>query len=225
MEQNKTKAFIIDDSTAWIKYITLLLDCEEDMIVIGSASNLKDGLHLVKLLKPDIVILDLYFSGCEPEGLEWIQKIKLISPAKIIVTTSSENPAHVEKALLSGAKDFVVKENFRKMPETIREVLKRWSTAEVMTKMVENYEKLLAEKHKDKLLDEFDLTVREKEIIQYLEIDMNRVQIAEAMATTENTIKNHITNILRKLSVNNTKEAVVKVKRIMSKDRIASLVL
>lgn len=216
MEQDKTKVLIIDDSTVWIKYITLLLDCEDDMIVVGSAKNHTDGLNLLKLLKPDIVILDLYFSGVEPEGLVWIQEIKAISDAKIIVTTSSENPVHVEKALLSGAKDFVVKENFKKLPETIREVLKRWSTAEVMTKMVENYEKLLIEKKKDDVLENFQLTTREKEVLKYLEEDLNRSQIAKLTFTTENTVKNHITNLLKKLEVSNTKEAVEKIKKIMS---------
>lgn len=214
MEQEKIKVLVIDDSTAWIKYITLLLDCEDDMIVVGSASNHSDGLDLLKLLKPDIVILDLYFSSIEPEGLEWIQEIKSISNAKIIVTTSSENPTHVEKALLSGAKDFVVKENFKKLPVTIREVLKRWSTAEVMTKMVENYEKILAQRGEDEILDQFQLTAREKEIFRYLEDDMNRAQIAKVMFSTENTIKNHITNILKKIGVSNTKEAVEKFRKI-----------
>ncbi len=215
MEQDKTKILIIDDSTAWIKYITLLLDCEDDMIVVGSAKNRTEGFNLLKLLKPDIVILDLYFSEMEPEGLVWIQEIKSISTAKIIVTTSSENPAHVEKALLSGAKDFVVKENFRKLPETIREVLKRWSTAEVMTRMVENYEKLLVEKERNDLLEHFKLTAREKEVLKYLEDDMNRSQIAKLMFTTENTVKNHITNLLKKLEVSNTKGAVEKIRKIM----------
>jgi NarL family two-component system response regulator LiaR len=215
MEQDKIKVLIIDDSTAWIKFITLLLDSEDDMIVVGSAKNYTEGLNLLKFLKPDIVILDLYFSGMEPEGLVWIQEIKSVSTAKIIVTTSSENPVHVEKALLSGAKDFVVKENFRKLPETIREVLKRWSTAEVMTKMVENYEKLLIEKKKDDLFEHFQLTAREKEVLKYLEDDLNRSQIAKLMFTTENTVKNHITNLLKKLEVSNTKEAVEKIKKRM----------
>ncbi|HBF39869.1 MAG TPA: hypothetical protein DDW50_21485 [Firmicutes bacterium] len=213
MEKEKIKVLVIDDSSAWIKYITLLLDCEDDMIVVGSASNHSDGLDLLKLLKPDIVILDLYFSSIEPEGLEWIHEIKSISNAKIIVTTSSENPIHVEKALLSGAKDFVVKENFRKLPVTIREVLKRWSTAEVMTKMVENYEKLLAQRGEDEILAQFQLTAREKEVFRYLEDDMNRAQIAKVMFSTENTIKNHITNILKKLGASNTKEAVEKFRK------------
>jgi DNA-binding NarL/FixJ family response regulator len=127
MEQDGIKVLIIDDSTAWSNYLALLLDCEEDMKVIGSARNHDDGLNLVKSLKPDIVILDIFFSGSEPDGLEWIQEIKLISPSKIIVATSSKDPNHVEKALLSGAKDFVAKDDYRKIPETIREVLNKCS--------------------------------------------------------------------------------------------------
>jgi NarL family two-component system response regulator LiaR len=215
MDQEKIKILIIDDSMAWVKRLSILLNMEDDMIVIGVAHEKNEGYDLINVLKPDVVLLDLYFTDNQPEGLSYINEIK--DKTKVIVTTISENPEHVKEAILSGAKEFVVKESIGKLPVTIRESYKRWTTAELMADVIKNNEKLVVEKKKDDLLNKFELTAKEKEVFKFLESNLNRTQISNAMFITKDTVKNHITNILEKLSVKNTQRAIEKIKVIMNK--------
>ncbi len=218
MAQDKITILIIDDSFTWIKRLSILLDTEDGMIVIGSAQEKNEGYHLINVLKPDVVLLDLYFTGNQPEGLLYINEIK--DRTKVIVTTASENPKDVKEAMLSGAKEFVIKESIGKLPATIREVYKRWTTAELMADLVKNNAKLVVEKKKDDILNKFELTAKEKEVFKFLENNLNRTQISNAMFITTDTVKNHITNILEKLAVKNTRNAVEKIRSIMNKNKI-----
>lgn len=217
MNQEKIKLLIMDDSIAWVKRLSILLNMEEDIVVIGAAHEKNEGYKLIDVLKPDVVLLDLYFSETKPEGLSYISEIK--EKTKIIVTTMSENPEHVKEALLSGAKEFVVKDSIIKLPAVIREVYKRWTTAELMADVANDNKKIVKEKKKDDLLSKYGLTKKEKEVFSFLEEKLNRMQISSAMFITKDTVKNHITNILEKLSAKNTKRAIEKIKIIMNKDK------
>jgi DNA-binding NarL/FixJ family response regulator len=161
------KILIIDDSTAWVKLLTKLLISEEDMLVIGSSTGIEEGYQLINSLNPDVILLDLYFSEtCRPEGLDFIGKIRKISDAKIIITTTSDNPDHVIKSFLSGANDFIVKENYKKLPETIREIIKRKSPAEIMKNVLIQYEDVVKEKKISEILKSYSLTEREREVFE-----------------------------------------------------------
>jgi DNA-binding NarL/FixJ family response regulator len=216
MDQEKIKVLIIDDSIEWVKRLSILLNMEDDIIVIGAAQEIKKGYELIELHIPDIILLDLYFTENKPEGLLFINEIK--DKGKIIITTMSENPEHVKEAIMNGAKEFVIKESVAKLPVVIREVYKRWTTAELIANIAKDKEKLADAKKKDDLLNKFGLTAKEKEVFRFLENNLSRTQISNAMFITKDTVKNHITNILEKLSEKNTKKAIEKINTIIKID-------
>jgi DNA-binding NarL/FixJ family response regulator len=212
MNEEKIKIVIIDDSVNWVKQLTILLTMEDDMIVVGSAHEAKTGYEIVELTKPDVVLLDLYLDE-NPSGIPFISRIK--DHTKIIITTMSEDPAQAKEAILLGAKEFVVKESIGKLTTTIREVHKRWTTAEIIAGIAKSNAKLLREKIEDDLLTDFYFTNTEKQVFKYMKLDLSRREIARRMFLAEQTIKNHIRNILKKLAVSDTKEAVAKIQKII----------
>jgi NarL family two-component system response regulator LiaR len=201
---------IIDQDTSWVKQLSVLLNSEEDMVVTGTASSLVEGCKLVKFIQPHVVLLET-----SKDGVQRIKGIQECSNAKIIVITHSLSTEFVRSALLAGAKEYINKENFRMIPEMIRIIHQRWSTAEIMAQMVWDYEGICFEKRKDNLFTDFQLTHSERRIFNCLEQQKTRTEIAAELCVSENTVKNHITKILDKLKVKSSREAVIKVRGIL----------
>ena len=184
-------------------------------MVVGAAHEKQEGYELIKLKSPDVVLLDLFLTGDKLDVLLFINKIK--DETKIIVTAESKDPEHVKAAILSGAKEFVNKDSLDKLPLIIRDVHRKRTTAEIIAEVVKENEVVLLQKKEDDILTEFHLTNAEKKVFRYLTLNHNRKQISLLLVVSQNTIKNHIHNMLKKLSVNNTEEAIVKIRKLVVK--------
>ncbi len=215
MLAEKIKIVIIDDSLDWVKQLATLLNMEDDLIVAGVAHEKQEGYELIKLKRPDVVLLDLCLTGDKPDGLLFINKIK--DETKIIVTAESKDPEHVKEAILSGAKEFVNKDSLDKLPLIIGDVHKRRTTAEIIAEVAKENEAILLQKKEDDILTELHLTNAEKKVFRYLKLNHNREQISQLLVVSKDTIKNHIHNILKKLSVNDTEKAIAKIREMVVK--------
>jgi DNA-binding NarL/FixJ family response regulator len=212
---NEIEILIVDDEVNWLKQITLFLNRKPDLLVVGTAKTKQEGCRLAQILNPHIILLDLYLEGEKPDGLTVLQELQTNCNAKIIVLTMEENLNIVKDALLSGATEYVVKENFKILPEIIRTAYKRQMPAEIMAQMAKQY--ILANK-KNELLDELNLTTKEKEVFCYVECNLSGKEIAAAIGVEEKTIRNYITSINKKLNTkNSTQKAVEKVKNLLQK--------
>ncbi len=197
------KVLVADDHKLVREGICKLLNLFPGVEVIGEA---EDGLEAVSLVRdhfPDLVLLDLNMPRMN--GIDAIHKIKEISPQiKIIILTIHDDEEYVYKVTSAGAEGFVQKDiTSEELEQAINEVLeggkvfpRSISPAKDDTQEEKsNYRELLSD--------------REFEVLSLLARGMSNKEIAEELYISEKTVKNHVSNVLRKLDVNDRTQAVI----------------
>lgn len=170
---------------------------QPDMELVGQAASGKDAIDLYRRLQPDVLVLDLRLGDIS--GFEVMQQIFSAFPgAKILVLTSLEGDADIERALALGARGYVVKGSGRE--ELIRAVRavhagKKHIPAEVAQKLVEH---LSSEK----------LSTRELEVLALVARGKSNKEVGLELAIAEDTVKMHVKNLLGKLGATDRTEAV-----------------
>ena len=183
--------------------------------VVGEAEDAVEGIKVIQLLKPDVVLMDLGLPGMN--GLEATIKIKEVSPStKIIILTSHERNEEVIAALGSGANAYCLKDI---TPETLSSVIKNvaegacWVDAAVSSAALnffpkpENVSFISTNEVKDA---RSQLTERELEVLKHLVKGKSNTEIAKELIVSVHTAKAHVCSILQKLCVDDRVQAAVK---------------
>ncbi len=187
----------VDDHPLIRDGISMLIQGEEDMQLIGEAANGLEALDLFRKLQPDVTLMDLQMP--EMNGIDAIGAIRAEFPsARIIVLTTHPGDVQVSRALKAGARAYLMKGELRKqLLETIRAVHaghKRLSTEAASG---------LAEHATDAAL-----TPREMDVLRLVAAGNANKEIGARLSLTEVTIKSHVKNILAKLEANDRTHAV-----------------
>ncbi|HET9498772.1 MAG TPA: response regulator transcription factor [Marmoricola sp.] len=203
------RVLVVDDQELFRRGLTMLLGVEPDIEVVGEAG---DGLHAAELaaeLVPDVVLLDVRMP--RRGGLETCVQIKEEVPnARIIMLTVSDEEADLYEAVKNGASGYLLKDS------SIDEVAQA-------VRVVAEGQSLISPMMAAKLLDEFKemsrtdreavisprLTDRELEVLRLVAKGLNNREIAKQLFISENTVKNHVRNILEKLQLHSRMEAVM----------------
>ena len=183
--------------------------------VVGEAEDAVEGIKVIQLLKPDVVLMDLGLPGMN--GLEATMKIKEVSPStKIIILTSHERNEEVIAALGSGANAYCLKDI---TPETLSSVIKNvadgacWVDAAVSSAALnffpkpENVSFISTNEVQDARAQ---LTERELEVLKHLVKGKSNTEIAKELIVSVHTAKAHVCSILQKLCVDDRVQAAVK---------------
>lgn len=184
---------------------------------VGEASNGIEGLQLVEELSPAVVLLNAEVEGLN--GLEAIRELKrLVSAISVIVMTNREDEEKLFYAIKYGAAAYVLKSMD---VEDLGDVIQRASRGEYLINESVLSKPVLASKvlksFRD-LAEEVDqvaeplyipLSGREVQVLDYIAKGNSNKEIARAMSISDQTVKNHITSIMRKLAVNDRTQAVV----------------
>ncbi len=194
---------VADDHKLVREGICKLLNIFSGVEVVGQA---EDGLEAVSLVRdyfPDLVLLDLNMPRMN--GIDAIHKIKEISPQiKVIILTIHDDEEYVYKVTSAGAEGFIQKDiTSEELEEAIHEVMNggtvfpRTISPDVPDDDgdVPDYRELLSD--------------REYEVLTLLARGMSNREIAEELFISEKTVKNHVSNVLRKLDVNDRTQAVI----------------
>jgi DNA-binding NarL/FixJ family response regulator len=174
-----------------------LLQLQPDMELIGEAGSGQEAIEIYRRLQPDVLVLDLRLRDIT--GFAVLQEILSSFPeARVLVLTSLEGDADIERALALGAKGYVIKGSGRE--ELIRAIRtvhrgKRHIPAEVAQKLAEH---LTSEK----------LSTRELEVLSLIARGHSNKEIGSDLGIAEDTVKMHVKNVLAKLGVNDRTEAV-----------------
>ncbi|ACL70928.1 response regulator [Halothermothrix orenii] len=197
-----TKVLVADDHDLVREGICKLLELYEDIKVVGEAG---DGLETVKGVRdhfPDLVLLDLNMPRMG--GITAIKKIKEISPGiKVLILTIHDEEEYVYEVIRSGAEGYIQKDV--KPEELKRAIDKVIKGDKVFPRSTENeVREVVNEKY-----EVCELSSREQEVLELLAQGMSNKQIAQELFISEKTVKNHVSNILRKLSVNDRTQAVI----------------
>ena len=207
------RVLIADDHTLLRRGLAVVLDCEDDIEVVGEADDGAEALRLAQELVPDVVILDVRMPGTD--GLAACAAIKRAVPAaKVIMLTSSDAEEDLYEAVKSGASGYLLKSILpHKIPEALRAVQRGESqiSPSMAAKLLSEFAALAkgAEATTAPAQPAPKLTDREMEVLRLVATGMNNREIAKQLYITENTVKNHVRNILEKLQLHSRMEAVV----------------
>src|SRR6476620_4143151 len=179
-----------------------------DYNVIGNYSNAMDAATIVRRYKPDVVIMDIHMPG--KTGIEAVSEIKEARPQTfIIMYTMFENDESLFNSLCAGANGYILKKTSPfKLFEAINEVMEGGAplSPSIATRVLQSFELR-------KSGQAYNITPREKEILQLLIKGYSIKMIAAELNISFDTARTHLKNIYPKLHVNCGKEAIAKVLR------------
>jgi DNA-binding NarL/FixJ family response regulator len=212
---DKIRVFIIDRQPLFRQGIRSGLSKVAGIDVVGEKGVEEEVLPIIETLTPDVVLVDVDYPSLN--GLKLCRKIKqLLASAAVIMLTPQVGDEQFFEAIKSQASAYLSKEA---SADEIAEVIKRCVSGEhpingglaerpeVAKRILQQFQQLSREKE----IAEFTspLTKRETEILGYMAKGYLNKQIADELDVSEQTVKNHITSILRKLNVNARTQAVV----------------
>lgn len=191
------RVLAVDDHPLFRDGIAALIGSEEDMELIGEASNGRESLDLFRKFKPDITLMDLQMP--EMNGIDAIGAIRSEFPeARIIVLTTHPGDVQVSRALRAGARAYLMKGELRKeLLETIRAVHagRRRLSSEIAAGIAEH-------------AADGALTPREIGVLRLVAAGNANKEIGAQLSLTEVTVKSHVSNILAKLGAHDRTHAV-----------------
>jgi len=205
------RVFLCDDHTLFRQGIRKLLELEPDITIVGEASNGREMLDVLEKAKPDVILVDIGMP--EMDGVTATYKIKKILPeTNIIMLTVYEDGPHIFEAIKAGAMGYLLKDaSFDELIEAIRRVYKGEALIQpvIAAKVLKEFAML--DKKEIRGGDKFyaDLTEREREILRLIVLGATNKEIAQKLNIAEKTVKNHISNILSTLHVNNRTQAAI----------------
>jgi two-component system NarL family response regulator len=200
---------VVDDQELFRRGLTMLLGVEDDIEVVGEAGDGVAAIDLAASTVPDVILMDVRMP--KRSGIEACLAIKDVAPtAQIIMLTVSDEEADLYEAVKNGASGYLLKDS------SIDEVAQA-------VRVVADGQSLISPSMAVKLLDEFKqmsrsdraqvptprLTERELEVLKLVAQGLNNREIAKRLFISENTVKNHVRNILEKLQLHSRMEAVM----------------
>lgn len=212
----KTTILLVDDHALFRVGVRNILEREAGLEIVGEADDTRSAFDLSVQLSPDIILMDLSLPA--PGGIETTQRIKRELPsAGIIVLAVNEDEDALFDAIKAGAAAFILKDV---APDDLVAIIRRVASGEYLIN-----DKVFAKPAvASRVLKEFrelaiygqeaapifaPLSPREVEILDNIAQGMTNKQVAYALSISEQTVKNHMSSILRKLSVNDRTQAVV----------------
>lgn len=195
---DKVRILIVDDHAVVRQGLITFLELQDEIEVVGEASNGKEALQRVQELEPDVVLMDLVMPVMD--GLTAIKQIKQLRPStEVIALTSFADDEKVFTAIRSGATGYLLKDV---QPNDLVKAVLAADRGEVqlhpeVAKLL-MHEVVAPAKEVDSL---DDLTEREREVLGLLGLGMSNKEIAYKISVSEKTVKAHVSSILNKLNL------------------------
>jgi len=213
---SRTRVVIVDGHTLFRRGVRNILELEGDLEVVGEAGTGREALAIVQELTPDVVLMDLGIPA--PNGIETTQRLKRELPhTGVIVMASNDDEDQLFEAIKAGAAAYVLKDID---PTDLIAIIRRVRTGEylindkvfskpaVASRVLKEFRELAVYGSEAQPIFA-PLSPREVEILDNIAQGMTNKQVAYALSISEQTVKNHMSSILRKLSVNDRTQAVV----------------
>jgi DNA-binding NarL/FixJ family response regulator len=204
------RVLIVDDDDLMRAGLRGVLSSDEAIEVVGEAGDGRDALYRTRLLKPDVVLMDVRMPDLD--GISATRELLAAFPeARVVILTTFEHDDYIFGALSAGASGFLLK---RTSPEGLiaaihtiaagDSLLSPSVTSRVIKRTARQPE---PDASRDARLDE--LTPREREVLERVARGLSNAEIAATLVIEESTVKTHVKRILAKLDVRDRVQAVI----------------
>lgn len=208
---------IVDDHQIFRQGLRDSLSMDAELSVVGEASGGEEALQLARALAPRVVVMDVNLPGMN--GLQVAQRLRKEAPGvRVVILTAYDDDEQLYHAMRSGAHGFFSKDV---SPERIIDAVRQVNAGHyVVADKVMDDEQMAAWLYRasqqfafvagDEAQEPFvPLSPREMEIVQYITRGLSNKMIAHRLGISHQTVKNHMTSILRKLDVEDRTQAAI----------------
>jgi DNA-binding NarL/FixJ family response regulator len=179
---------------------------ESDITIVAEASDGAQALQLAQHHRPDVVLLDVRMP--EIDGMACLSKLKAELPQiPVVIFTACENPTYIARAVALGAAGYLVKN--ASQAQLVAAVQQAASGENLWSR--EELRSVSGALTNSRSIPELDvpLTRRESEVLKQLALGLSNKEIAQALAISYETVKEHVQHVLRKLGVSDRTQAAV----------------
>jgi DNA-binding NarL/FixJ family response regulator/class 3 adenylate cyclase len=203
---------IVDDQALVRAGFRMILDAEDDIDVVGEATNGAEAIDEVRRLRPDIVLMDVRMP--ELDGIEATRRLLAEGgiPTKVVMLTTFDMDEYVYEALRAGASGFLLKDV---PPEQLVEGIRAVASGDALLapsitrRVIEEFVRRPPESVPTPPPELGELTERELEVLRHLARGLSNAEIAKELFVSDTTVKTHVARILMKLRLRDRVQAVV----------------
>ncbi|MEU0400787.1 response regulator transcription factor [Streptomyces sp. NPDC006197] len=206
MADKHIRVLLVDDHQVVRRGLRTFLEVQDDIEVVGEASDGAEGVARAEELQPDVVLMDVKMPGTD--GIEALKRLReLANPARVLIVTSFTEQRTVVPALRAGACGYVYKDID---PDALAGAIRSVHAGHVLLQP-EVAGALLAQEdsHGGGTGRGSTLTEREREVLGLIADGRSNREIARALVLSEKTVKTHVSNILMKLDLADRTQAAL----------------
>jgi DNA-binding NarL/FixJ family response regulator len=206
------RVMLVDDQALFREGLRTILSAHADCVVVGEACNGQEAIEVAKQTRPDVVLMDMKMPVVD--GVAATRKIRVALPeCKVVALTTFDDDEFVFEGLRAGAVGYLLKEvSADDLLEAIRAAGRGESFLQpsVASKVVAEFSRLPP--HALPPSDAPPLSSREVEVLRLIARGASNKEIAAALFLAEGTVKNHVTNVLVKLKVEDRTQAALRAR-------------
>ena len=210
------RVLIVDDHRVFAEAIATRIEAEPDLTVVGTASDAREAVAATASLRPDLILMDVELEGGD-DGIDLTAELVNASDdLKVVVVSCLSDAGRVRDAVVAGAMGWVTKDApTEDLLAAMRGASRgeSWIPPAILTGVFRELLTARREASADELLLS-RLTARERNVLECMADGLDRSSIAEKLFLSTNTVRTHIQNVLQKLGVHSSLEAVALALRV-----------
>ncbi|GGY15232.1 response regulator [Streptomyces tanashiensis] len=205
MADKPIRVLLVDDHQVVRRGLRTFLEVQDDIEVVGEASDGAEGVARAEELRPDVVLMDVKMPGTD--GIEALKRLReLANPARVLIVTSFTEQRTVVPALRAGASGYVYKDID---PDALAGAIRSVHAGHVLLQSEVAGALLAQEDSHGGTGRGSTLTEREREVLGLIADGRSNREIARALVLSEKTVKTHVSNILMKLDLADRTQAAL----------------
>ncbi|HET9060410.1 MAG TPA: response regulator transcription factor [Acidimicrobiales bacterium] len=204
------RVLVTDDQALFRRGVVVVLSGNDDIEVVGEAGDGEEAVARAQELQPDVVLMDVRMPRLS--GIDAARHIRRMLPGtEVLMLTVSDDEDDLYEAIKAGANGYLLKEvAVEEIAETVRAIVQHQAVISptMTTKLIAEFRSLARRASERDELPPPGLTDREMQVLSLMAQSRSNKEIAASLFISENTVKNHVRNILEKLHLHSRMEAV-----------------
>jgi DNA-binding NarL/FixJ family response regulator len=213
---NPIRILLCDDQALFRDGLRMLLSLYDDLEVVGEAETGDAAVKAALALKPAVVLMDLRMPGMN--GIEATRRLRSSCPeTRVIVLTTFREDEEIFEALRAGACGYLLKDiPADQLADAIRTADHGGTYLDpgVASRVVEEFSRLSGMPESRNVLDSYQFSVRELDVLRQVSRGRTNKEIAAALHISEGTVKNHLTSVFSRLAVQDRTQAALKAREL-----------